>query len=104
MDEKDFFVGIYEPLDVRRNLLESSKEIVNSIEINKNIEVIRKQKLVYYEQMRLLMNELDFLFNKLKGKMPKSHLRNARPTSRLSPELSKLDSKLKSLEREFHKI
>ena len=49
MAEKDFFVGIYDPQDVRRNVLESSKEVVNSLQSHDSLKSIRRNKLKCYK-------------------------------------------------------
>ncbi len=102
----DFFVGIYEPLDVRRNLLESSKDVVKSLQAYDKLTEIRKSKLRYYEQMRGIMDELNFLVSKLKTKLPESHLR--KKDERIvvnkeipTEEMRKLEDEFRKIEREF---
>ena len=73
MAEKDFFVGIYDPQDVRRNVLESSKEVVNSLQSHDSLKSIRRNKLKCYKEMRQIMVELDFLVNKLEKSLPNPH-------------------------------
>jgi len=57
--DKDYFVGIYDPLDVRRNILESSKELIKSLEGVEDLNKIRLQKLRKYKEMKMVMNELN---------------------------------------------
>jgi len=103
----DFFVGIYDPLDVRRNLLESSKEIVKSLQSHDTLARIRKDKLRYYEEMRNIMDELTFLTTKLKEKLPQSHLREKVPIGvkiRNVPneEMNELENEFRKIEKEFN--
>ena len=51
MGEKDFYVGIYEPQDVRRNVLESSREIISSIQSKRGLDAVRHAKLTEYENI-----------------------------------------------------
>lgn len=113
--EEEYFVGIYDPLDVRRNVLESSKEIIKSLQAFDNIEKIREEKLKMYKEMRRIMAELDLIVSKLKSRLPKSYIR--KPTSALalkkpasapvgvaqkfSSELERLEQALRSVEREL---
>lgn len=114
MTEKDFFVGIHEPLDVRRNLLECSREIVNSLKSNEKITRIRKEKLHNFEKMKTIMSELDLIISQLKTKLPKSNLRKSLDNNRIpivsakttssTAEMKELDNQLKDIEKEFSKI
>ena len=104
MVEKDFFVGIYEPRDVRRNVLESSKEIVNSLQSHDALKTIRRKKLAHYREMRQIMKELDFLVAKLENGLPKPHLRKTHGSSKnkfSDSSVKKLDKQLKDIEKEI---
>lgn len=113
--DKDFFVGIYDPLDVRRNLLESSKELIKSLDGSEKLHQIRQQKLRKYKEMKAVMEELNLLIEKLKKRLPKSHLRKATQKrvrkiklphldsaatgAKFSAELEKLEKELRSVEK-----
>ena len=120
-----FFVGIYDPLDIRRNILESSKELIKSLEAYERLEKIRESKLRYFAQMRKTMKELELLASKLKERMPKSNIRKTiepisqtpnislsqttkkQPqmrTESFSSELQNLEQELKNVEKELSKI
>ena len=77
MAEKDFFVGIYNPKDVKRNVLESSRQVLDSLQSNAKLKKIRYEKIKYYEQMNKVMNEIDLLISRLQKKLPKSKLRKS---------------------------
>lgn len=113
----DFFVGIYDPIDVRRNLLENSKEIIKSLQSFDTLVKIRHQKTKLYKEMKDVMNELGLLITKLKSKLPKAHLRKAieknQPrramAARIGTELKSSSkegfvSELKKLEQEMKNI
>ena len=120
--EKDgFFVGVYDPIDVRRNLLENSKELIKSLQSFDTLLKIRHQKVRAYRETKDVMNELDLLITKLKSGLPKAHLRKAiekkRPkrimSTRIPPdsksdsrekfisELKKLEQEMKNIEKEI---
>jgi hypothetical protein len=119
-----FFVGIYDPLDIRRNILESSKELIKSLEAYDRLEKIRETKLKYFSHMRKTMKELELLSSKLKEKMPKSNIRKPLDTVSSAPvfvnqatkkqepfreesfsnELSNLEQELKNVEKTLSKI
>ena len=66
MDEKDFFVGIHEPSDIRRNVLESSKDVVNSMQTNEILKQIRKEKLLLFDMCAHTGDTLRPIINLLK--------------------------------------
>ena len=103
MDEKDFFVGIHEPSDIRRNVLESSKDVVNSMQTNEILKQIRKEKLLLFEKMRSVMNDLDLLVSKLNKKLPKTHLRK-NVVIKTPAEIKELENRIRKIESEFNKI
>ena len=97
--EDNFFVGIYEPIDVRRNLLESSKELIKCLQTYERLEKIRNEKLKYYKEMKRVSAELDLLVNKLKQKLPNTGIRKMHKTEHkkiVVEELIKPDKKFKS--------
>ena len=98
-----FFVGIYDPVDVRRNILESSRLIVNSLLSYSKLEKIRTQKILMLRGMKKTMKELDMLVSKLQERLPETHLRYAtEKTATDSPE--KLGLLLGKLEEELRKV
>jgi len=109
---ENYFVGIYDPVDVRRNLLESSKEAVESLQSFTKLEDIRKKKIRHVREMKIIMEELDLLVGKLREKLPKSHLRNTLDISdkpkqgavKFTSELERLESQLNELESELSAI
>lgn len=117
MVKDDYFVGVYDPIDVRRNLLENSKELIRSLQSFDALLKIRHQKVRAYRENKEIMSELDLLITKLKSKLPKSHLRKAiekkRPkrvmslgssTNLKSDSREKFVSELKKLELEMKNI
>ncbi|MBN2368569.1 hypothetical protein JXC34_06115 [Candidatus Woesearchaeota archaeon] len=102
-----FFVGIYDPIDVRRNLLENSKEIVKSLQYYDKLKEIRSNKLMLFQEMKTVMEELDLLVTKLKEKLPKSHLRKVQEEKekhspeKFSSELDQLEKQLRIIENEL---
>lgn len=104
MEEKEFFVGIYDPTDVRRSVLESSKEIIDSIQSNKKLKQIREDKLLLYGEMQNIMHDLDLLISKLNNKLPETHLRKTVIKNDVHPKIQKLEKELRSIETDFNKL
>ncbi len=108
---KDFFVGIYDPVDVRRNLLESSKCIIKSLKSSDELSNIREKKLKYYKRMRRTMEELHILIDKLKEQLPRSYFEESetgkggkKTKSKVTKELEKLDKQLQQVEKELSSL
>jgi len=70
-----FYVGLKDPTEVRRNLLESSKEIVVFLKTYENFKRIRILKVQEINKLKLLIQEASRLINKLRRDLPKTRLR-----------------------------
>ena len=118
MTEEDiFYVGIRDPLELRKELLKSSKHTVQILKRYYTLRDIRREKAELIIELRKIMGELDFLNKKLAKVLPKTGLRAAttktkasKPSAKttraarpgteldkLEAELSKIESKIKSL-------
>jgi hypothetical protein len=112
MAESEFFVGVYDPIDVKRNLLESSREVIKSMQSYEVLTHLRKEKLKHYRKMKSVMEELDLLMDKLDKVLPKAQLRKAtvhalpkkrkpKPKVKFTDQLEILERQLKTIEREL---
>ena len=70
-----FFVGIKEPAEVRRAILESSKEALQSLQQYEKFKSVRIEKTKEILRIKRIFKELDNLVLKLKAKIPKTDLR-----------------------------
>lgn len=98
MKHQDFFVGVYDPIDIRRNLLESSKEVINSLQYFDSLTKKRENKIKVYKEMKTVMGELDLLMSRLKKRLPKSHLRKATKQDSSKPLINTYVGFVKELE------
>ncbi|MEM3373810.1 MAG: hypothetical protein QW757_05230 [Candidatus Woesearchaeota archaeon] len=115
---EDLFVGIPEPVDVRRNLLESSRDLIKCLQSYEKLERIREQKLKYFKEMRKVSAELDLLITKLKEKLPKQGIRKLekteqkkqitetliQPNKKLKSDLKKLEEQLQEIEEQLKSL
>jgi hypothetical protein len=120
MEEENFFVGIQNPAELRRELLEASKRMVEVLKRYENFRDKRAQKKALIEQLRRIMNDLNRMNSKLKQFMPKSNIRvphemlavqpkaAALPAVRSEPkpvtELDRLEMELGEIEGKLSKI
>jgi hypothetical protein len=70
-----FYVGVRDPTEVRRNLLESSRELVVFLKTYENFKRIRIQKVEEINKLKLLINQISRTINKLRRDLPKTKLR-----------------------------
>ena len=70
MDEL-FFVGIKDHLEVRKELLTSSKNIIDSLKHYENYKSVKEDKMQYVLELKRVFDELLLLNKKLRNKMPK---------------------------------
>ncbi|MBN2422689.1 hypothetical protein JXB41_05650 [Candidatus Woesearchaeota archaeon] len=115
-DNDGFFVGVTNPLDVRRNVLESSREMIQTLQSYEKIKKIRESKVRRIQQLRTVIRELDLLFSKLKSSLPKTHLRakvaesvssskvKSSDSTKQMTELERLEEQLKEVEQEIARV
>ncbi len=110
-----FFVGVQNPLDVRRNTLECSREMIQILQLYAKLEQTRAEKMKRTQQLKTVVRELDLLFTKLRSTLPKTHLRakvvdapktkmKVRGTIKEMTELEKLEQQLRDVEQEIGRL
>jgi len=73
-ETKGFYVGVKEPVSLRRNLLESSKSVIQGLKDYENLKSIRKEKYKNVIEFRDKINEILVLLSELKEHLPKHEL------------------------------
>lgn len=72
-----FFAQVKEPNEVRRNILETLKEIVEVLQRFEKFKRIRHEKLEKIHQLRGLIKDANKMLGNLRLKMPQTNLRAA---------------------------
>lgn len=107
-----FFVGIKDPIEVRKELLTSSKQVIDSLKRYERYKNINDEKRSTILQLKRVFDELLILNKKMRGKFPSTPSQPARtqvvreapkPPKRsnldvLEDELSRIEDRLKALE------
>ncbi len=110
--EEEYFVGIKDPIELRKELLLGSKDLITSLKKYDRFTHMRHEKQKYTEQLKRIMDELLVLNKKLRNHLPATPLkvpgmvvtapkRALKPKDKLDvleKELSKVESRLKALE------
>ena len=113
--KEEYFVGIRDPIEVRKELLLGSKDLITSLKKYDNFTHVREEKQKYIEQLKRIIDELLVLNKRLRTHLPKTPLkgpieakkvvkapkRERTPKDKvelLERELSRVESRLKALE------
>jgi hypothetical protein len=112
--KEPFFVGIGDPVIIRRNLLLSSKSIIDSLKRQEGIVDLRLRKENYLVEFKRVMDEIIILNKKLRSHLPKVPLREKEvrhviPARALSegpeaPGIPRKSSHIELLEKELARI
>ena len=75
MTSNVFYVGVKDPVEIRRLLLECSKQILQSLQDYEMLQMIREEKIKQIIQLRYTMKEIYNLGSQLHRVLPKAQLR-----------------------------
>lgn len=70
-----YFVKIDNPKGFRRDILVTSKQVINSLQANRNVLAIREKKKLLLKDLQLQIKELVLLTSKLDELLPDKQLR-----------------------------
>ncbi len=118
---ENFYVNLENPVELRRKLLEASKNVVLALQKFERFKIERTKKLGDYERLRINIKEINELIGRLKKELPAIKLpkreeprriivkaaqkskpivmvSRASAADKLERELSEIESKLKALQ------
>lgn len=70
-----FFAGIQDPIEIRRSLLESSKEMLQMLQRHEKFKEVRNEKHENIVRLKADIKDMQKLFSKLNTSLPVTHLR-----------------------------
>lgn len=79
----DLYIGIKDPVEIRRTLLESSRFILKLLQRNERFKSLRDEKAELFSRLKKITKDLSDLETQLKAKLPKQALKRA-----IKPKLS----------------
>ena len=94
-----FFVEVKEPSEVRRNILEILKDIVETLQRFDKFKHIRQEKIQNMRKLGLLLKDTNKVLGDLKSKLPQTNLRAVVETPRQSKAHHKKKKKGKVVEQ-----
>jgi|GEM_PF-3221551 len=75
-EQKSFYVGISNKSDLRKGLLECSKEIVGILKDYERLNSIREEKIEKIVELNNIVTEIKQLNNALKSKLPNDSIKS----------------------------
>ena len=73
--EELFFVQVREPTEIRRNILETLKEIVEVLQRFEKFRQMRHEKIERINHLRVLLRQAGKMLGDLRSRMPQTNLR-----------------------------
>ena len=110
MENELFFVGIRDPIELRKELLTSSKNLIDSLRRYEAYKDVKEEKLQNIMDLKRVFDELLVLNKKLRNKLPQIPIKATPTLSRETREMPKgkpaklARNKIDVLEDELAKI
>lgn len=101
---QDYFVGIEQPIEVRRNILESSRSVLKGLQAYEDLAEIRSNKIKITLLFRSQLKDVQSSIRKVRSALPKIQASTSSVKSKASvtPKAVKaIESELESIEKEL---
>ena len=109
-----FYVGVSQPTEMRRNVLEAMKDTILVLKTYERISQKRTAKVEKILKLKTVVGEIDLLLNAVKRRLPKTRVRaqtaedqTPRAKTRTVPrlgEIERLEQELGSIEEKLGKL
>lgn len=93
IDSDIFYVGIKDPLKLRRSILETSKALIKSLQSYEKISRLRSKRAEITKEYKDIMSELIGYISSLKRELPRNDIFNKHEQHILKPKQSHTMSK-----------
>jgi hypothetical protein len=107
MESANYYVGINEPVELRRKVLEASRNVLRNLQIYEEIRVMRSERLSAQSVLSSQIKELKSIVAKLRKCLPKAELKSPerkeknrnmpRGLEELEQEIAAVESSLKGM-------
>ena len=119
--QESFFVGLNDPIGMRRSLLETSKELIEAMKKYEGFKAKREEKLKNMEELGKVIRSASRMVSRIKGSLPTMHLKAApeikekpepeekpaaprKPEPKDMSELAKLEAELADIEGKLNNL
>jgi len=92
-DEQPLYIGVPDPLDLRKDILNSSKVLISTLKRYEDYNEMRKSKRGYYGDLAKVVKEINLLNKRFKQLMPKAKLKPGmirQPPRPIAPTVSNI--------------
>jgi len=93
MADELFFVGIKDPIELRKDLLTGSKDLIDSLRRYEQYKDFKRQKLDYIMELKRVFDELLVLNKKVRGKLPRTPLKSIKVPLKETPTTKTIKGK-----------
>ncbi len=104
--KEDFFINISDPTVLRRNILESSQQIIEAMKSYEKYKQVKLQKLKKIEELKSMLNAMKGNAVKLRGYLPTVKSMPKEKEEKIPNitllELEQLNAEIKKLEDELN--
>lgn len=83
MEDSVFYVGVEDPVELRRDILHSSKSLIDGLRRYETYKQIREEKLSATIELKRVFDELLVLNRKLRSKLPKIPSEKPQPVEKV---------------------
>jgi len=104
MADDAFYVRIKDPVELRRMLLECSKQILQSLQDYETLQRIREEKIKQIIQLRHIVKEIYNLNAQLNKVLPKAQLRASKKEKKVVPSVKTRKEELDSFQKDLDAI
>jgi len=114
MDEEDYYVNIREPADMRRNILETSRQVVLALQKYESFRIKKSRKKDELESLKRTLREINDLIARMKKELPARKIKSLPkpiPERKVvsvqkakKPEIASLEKDLADIERKLSGI
>ena len=91
-----FFAQVKEPVEIRRNILETLKEILEVLQRFEKFKHIRQEKLESINKLRNLLKDANKMLGNLKLRLPQTNLRVTVVKETSNKKINKKNKKVKA--------
>ena len=93
--KESFYVGLKDPIEMRRTILESSKEVVQYLQRFERFKKVRSDKAEEIAKLKVITADASKLIRKLKSELPKTSLRAPLHNHELKEKKSQVIAQIK---------
>jgi hypothetical protein len=115
----DIYVGMDNPVEIRKNILESSRDMIHALQSYEKLKLIRAEKDRNMQMLNAMLKEIRMIIADLQDEMPRTRIapqhveapalqdekpKKIRKIPKTPSELEKLESALDDIENKLSKL